>query len=64
MTTNTTEGGEMTTLTIDENGNWVEMEPEPYYPNILERIGHAFGIHQWTHNDPLMCVMCGKKKEL
>lgn len=43
-----------------ENGKLVEAREEPYYPNLMERFLHIFGIHQWTYSWPKKCVMCGK----
>ena len=46
-----------------EDDKWVKATPLPYYPSIFERIGHWFGIHQWTLVKPYKCVMCGKIKK-
>lgn len=33
--------------------------PEPYYPNMLEKILHIIGIHQWDKSPhPRKCVIC------
>lgn len=50
--------------TQNKKGNWVKATPLPYYPSIIEKILHFFGVHQWTYVKPFKCVMCGKKKDL
>lgn len=52
-------------MTVSQEGS-VPIE-EPYYPNILEKIRHAFGLHCWTiwyeYADTVQrreCVICKK----
>lgn len=39
---------------------WEKASPIPYYPSLIEKILHFFGIHQWTYVEPRECVICGK----
>ena len=56
--------GSMTTQQ-NQDGTWSQAKEEPYYPSIWEKIGHWFGIHQWTYPGVKLkkCVMCGEVKK-
>lgn len=47
----------MKTLSQNEKGEWMKAKPEPYYPNLIEKITHFFGKHWYYQADK--CVMCG-----
>jgi len=52
----------MTTIQQNRDGSWSKAKPLPYYPNLVEKILHFFGVHQWTYQKPFKCVMCEKIK--
>ena len=46
-----------------KNGKWVNAQEVPYYPNIVEKIGHLLGKHYYYQADHcLLCNLSANKK--
>lgn len=53
------------TLMLDEEKGWIPAKKVPYYPSILEKIKHKFGLHIWINKNQMRkCLVCFKEQSI